>query len=187
VIELRRVDAAGFAPYADASVEVFGAAMNPPASELRSRHEILHRHLQRRGFAATIGVDGEQLVGFGYAYPGEAGQWWHDLVAAALDPAAADQWLADSWEVVELHVRPERQGQGLGRRLLTALLTDAPGATALLSTGDRDSRARRLYRSMGFVELLTDFRFPGREEPYAVLGRTLPLSGARAASTSQDR
>jgi len=175
VIEIVRLDAAGFTPYADASVEVFGLAMGAPAAELRSRQAIVLRHLGRPGFAAVAGLDDGRLVGFGYAYPGETGQWWHDIVATALDREHAANWLSDSFEIVELHVRPEAQGTGLGRRLLTTLLADAPGCTAVLSTGDRDSRARRLYRSMGFVDLLTAFQFPGREEPYCVMGRPLPL------------
>lgn len=174
--EVVRLDAEGFAPYAEASVEVFGLAMNAPAVELASRRGIVLRHLGRPGFTAAAALaDGEQLVGFGYAYPGRDGQWWHDIVATELGPERSARWLSASFEIVELHVRPEAQGAGLGRRLLTTLLTGAPGRTAVLSTGDAESQARRLYRSMGFVDLLTDFRFPGRDEPYCVMGRSLPL------------
>jgi len=176
VTEIRRLDAEGFAAYADASVEVFGLAMDAPVAELGARQAIVARHLGRSGFTAVAALDDGQLVGFGYAYPGRSGQWWHDIVAGALSPEAAARWLADSFEIVELHVRPVAQGAGLGRRLLTSLLSGAPGATAVLSTGDRDSRARRLYRSMGFADLLIAFRFPGREEPYCVMGRPLPVS-----------
>lgn len=175
MIRIQRLDAAGFTPYADASVEIFGLAMGAPAAELRSRHAIVRRHLHRPGFTAVAGLVDGALVGFGYAYPGQTGQWWHDVVAAALDLEQADRWLSNSFEIVELHVRPDAQGAGLGRRLLATLLAEAPGRTAVLSTGDRDSRARRLYRSMGFVDLLTRFRFPGRDEDFAVLGRPLPL------------
>ncbi len=173
--EVARLGAEEFAPYADACVETYVAAMNAPAAELRSRPDLLRRHLGRPGFTAMVGLDGGRLVGFGYAYPGQSGQWWHDIVVVGLGRQAAERWMSDSFEIVELHVRPESQGAGLGRRLLTGLLTGAPGRTAVLSTHDRDSRARHLYRSMEFVDLLTGFRFPGREEDYAVLGRPLPM------------
>jgi hypothetical protein len=39
-----------------------------------------------------------------------------------------------------------------------------------LSTHDRDSPARALYRSFGFVDLLRDFTFPGSAEVYPILG-----------------
>jgi len=40
----------------------------------------------------------------------------------------------------------------------------------VLSTHDRDSPARALYRSFGFTDLLRDFSFPGSAEVYAILG-----------------
>jgi ribosomal protein S18 acetylase RimI-like enzyme len=80
---------------------------------------------------------------------------------------------------VELHVRPFAQGHGLGAAQLRSLLTMATGAkTTLLSTPEADearSRAWRLYRRFDFVDVLRDFRFPGDERAFAVLGRDLPL------------
>ena len=40
-----------------------------------------------------------------------------------------------------------------------------PERTAVLSTQDCHSRARRLYRSLGFADLLTGFSFPGTDPP----------------------
>ena len=57
----------------------------------------------------------------------------------------------------------------------------------MLSTADAPTKARRLYRGLGFTDLLTDFRFSGGEPPYAVMGATLPLATAatpRSASPS---
>jgi ribosomal protein S18 acetylase RimI-like enzyme len=82
----------------------------------------------------------------------------------------------DSFEVAELHVAPAHQGQGTGANILLTLASGRPERTALLSTRDADSPARRLYRGTGFVDLLTDFQFfPGGEPPYAVMGAELPL------------
>ena len=49
----------------------------------------------------------------------------------------------------------------------------------MLSTADAQTRARRLYRGVGFTDLLTGFRFSGTEPPYAVMGALLPLKVAR--------
>ncbi len=81
-------------------------------------------------------------------------------------------------------MRPPAQGHGLGARQLRALLTMAEGATTLLSTPEADegtSRAWRLYRRFGFVDVLRDFRFPGDERPFGVLGRDLPLPAPEPA------
>jgi ribosomal protein S18 acetylase RimI-like enzyme len=83
--------------------------------------------------------------------------------------------MADSFEVGELHVHPDYQGRGIGRELLLSLADGRPERTAVLSTRDAESRARRLYRSVGFADLLTGFRFPGGGEPYAIMGAPLPL------------
>ena len=66
----------------------------------------------------------------------------------------------------------------MGAGQLRALLTMAEGTTTLLSTPEADertSRAWRLYRRFGFVDILRDFHFPGDERPFGVLGRDLPL------------
>jgi GNAT superfamily N-acetyltransferase len=137
-----------------------------------------------------------RLAGFTYGFHGAPGQWWHDMVAGALAQApgrawrlsgsgahvaasARDGWLDDSFEVAELHVLPACQGMGIGRELLLRLTTDRPERTAVLSTADTESRARRLYRGLGFTDLLTGYRFAGAEPPYAVMGAKLPLSSPR--------
>ena len=137
-----------------------------------------------------------RLAGFTYGFHGAPGQWWYDVVAGALTvsfasaqsrgraaypaPGAGGAWLDDSFEVAELHVRPPYQGMGIGRELLLRLTSGRPERTAVLSTADAESRARRLYRGVGFTDLLTGFRFSGGEPPYAVMGAWLPLRGASA-------
>jgi ribosomal protein S18 acetylase RimI-like enzyme len=90
--------------------------------------------------------------------------------------AIAAAWLDDSFEVAELHVTPDYQGRGIGSGLLLRLAAGRSERTALLSTRDADTPARRLYRGVGFTDLLTQFHFfPGGEPPYAVMGAELPL------------
>ena len=80
---------------------------------------------------------------------------------------------------------PTYQGMGIGRELLLRLTSGRPERTAVLSTADAESRARRLYRGVGFTDLLTGFRFSGAEPPYAVMGAMLPLLAApRSAKPS---
>ena len=173
-----------------ALVGVYAAAMNPPDRTLSGREAIMDRHAASPGFRGlTAHVDG-RLAGFTYGFHGESGQWWHDMVAAALatrsgagisatEYAANDTpraWLDDSFEIAELHVMPPWQGKGIGRSLLLSLAAERPERTAVLSTADAPTRARRLYYGLGFTDLLTDFRFSGSEPPYAVMGALLPLA-----------
>lgn len=173
-----------------ALVGVYAAAMNPPDRTLPGREAIMDRHAASPGFRGlTAQVDG-RLAGFTYGFHGENGQWWHDMVAAALATRSRSgvsageyaeddtprAWLDDSFEIAELHVMPPWQGKGIGRSLLLSLASGRPERTAVLSTADAPTRARRLYRGLGFTDLLTDFRFSGSEPPYAVMGALLPLA-----------
>ncbi|SNT52887.1 Acetyltransferase (GNAT) family protein [Asanoa hainanensis] len=163
----------------DDVVAVYGEAMGYRPELMEARRGIIATHVRRSGFraVATLTTDGH-LAGFGYGYVSGAGQWWHDQVRSALSEEHRKRWLTDCFEVVELHVRPAAQGHGVGARQLRALLGMAPGATTLLSTPEADeqkSRAWRLYRSFEFVDVLRDFRFPGDERAFAVLGRDLPV------------
>jgi ribosomal protein S18 acetylase RimI-like enzyme len=164
----------------DDVVDVYGEAMGYRQELLQTRRGYIGAHVRRPGFraVATLTTDG-RLAGFGYGYTSGPGQWWHDQVRSALDDPMRGQWLTDSFEVVELHVRPAAQGHGVGARQLRALLAMAEGSTVLLSTPEADeqrSRAWRLYRRFAFVDVLRDFLFPGDERAFAILGRSLPVT-----------
>ena len=181
-VTFTELGAAEFRPSINRFITVYKAAMNPPERMLAGRESILARHATNPGFRALTAVltgrGAAVLAGFTYGFHGVPGQWWHDIVAAALamsSPPGRSAWLADSFEVAELHVLPAYQGYGIGRELLLRLTSDRPEQTAVLSTADAESRARRLYRGVGFTDLLTGFRFSGAEPPYAVMGATLPL------------
>jgi ribosomal protein S18 acetylase RimI-like enzyme len=162
----------------DDVLDVYAAAMAVPRAAARGRRSVVASHLDRDGLRAVAAVDDDgALVGVAYGYLGRAGQWWHDQVRDALvavtGPVAADGWLAGSFEVCELHVLPDRQGEGLGRELLAALLAGTPARTALLTTPDTETRAREFYRAGGWVDLVRALRFPGDPRSFAVLGLRL--------------
>jgi GNAT superfamily N-acetyltransferase len=177
----------------DVLLAIYADAMDADAALLPGRRELMRRHagypafkaLQARA-ATQGGPDGScPALGFSYGFHGEPGQWWYDAVSAALSRAIGlaptASWLADCLEVAEVHVRKDQQRRGIGTRMLIALTAGRPERTALLSTPDRDSTARRLYRRMGFNDLLTGYSFPGGSPPYAVMGAVLPLRDPVAA------
>ncbi|SDX94860.1 Acetyltransferase (GNAT) family protein [Modestobacter sp. DSM 44400] len=159
---------------------IYGAAMGYGDSVVAGRYGYAIQHTEREGFRAVGAFvetpeGGERLVGFGYGYLVASGQWWHDQVRQALDRRTVKQWLPGAFEVCELHVLPDQQSRGLGRQLLHALLEDLDQPAALLSTPDTDTKAFRLYRADGFVDLARGYHFPGDARPFAILGVRLPL------------
>jgi len=201
--ELLEIGKARFLAELGHLVEVYAAAMRPDRGQLPGRRAIMERHTQFPSFRAVLvtapatgdgpgttpqtrngpgpppGAGRAPIVAFSYGFHGADGQWWHDLVRSALTRMGgydlAQTWLGDSFEVAEVHVHPDYQGRGIGRRMVPALLHRRLERTALLSTQDADSPARRLYRGLGFGDLITDYRFPGTDPPYAVMGAALPL------------
>jgi ribosomal protein S18 acetylase RimI-like enzyme len=165
-----------FAARLDEAMRIYTRAMRYPEHTGAQRGVSARKHVSHDGFACRAALAGEGvLVGFGYGYTTQPGQWWHDLVRRALTREAAEDWLRDAFELSELHVLPEYQGIGTGRQLLTSLATGLPHSAMLLSTPDSDTRAFRLYRDTGFVDLARNYLFPGDARPFAVLGARLPL------------
>jgi ribosomal protein S18 acetylase RimI-like enzyme len=174
----------GFLASLDEQLAIYAAAMDAGSDEMPSRRAIMERHAGHPALRSLAAVEGEsgRLVGFAYGFRGSPGQWWHDVVMSGISAASgrktAQAWLADALEIAEVHVLPEFQARGIGRRMMLLLTAGREERTALLSTRDAATPARRLYRSLGFADLLTSFQFPGGGPPYAVMGAPLPLPGA---------
>ncbi len=165
-----------FAVRVNDAMHIYATAMGYPPHAAGQRAVTARRHTDNHGFASRAALleDGT-LIGFGYGYTTMSGQWWHDLVKRALGRELTASWLANAFELSELHVLPEYQGLGIGRELLLALAAGIPHSSILLSTPDADTRAFRLYRSLGFEDLRRHYLFPGDSRPFAVLGARLPL------------
>jgi len=178
IVELSRPD---FLAQIQNFLAIYSAAMSARPDELPSRQAIMERHVGNPGFRALAVYSGvpSRVVAFTYGFHGQHGQWWHDVVhsgiTARAGARAAGGWLDDVLEIAEVHVHPDYQARGIGRRMVLTLTSGRTERTAVLSTGDRETPARRLYRSLGFADLLTDFMFPGGGPAYAVMGADLPL------------
>ena len=152
---------------------VFGGALGFPTRHGRVRGfgDTLRRHATYRGFVAygAFNLRG-RLVGFSYGYASQPGLWWREQIAAPLSAAEREEWLADAFELAELHVHPSCQGNGLGSKLHDLLIANQPHRTAVLSAMHRSDRAQALYASRGWQVLVPDLRFstePGT--PFSVL------------------
>ena len=78
------------------------------------------------------------------------------------------------FELTELHIHPEAQGRGLGEALARRLLAGRGEANVLLSTPEINgeaNRAWRLYRRLGFADVIRGYHFAGDPRAFAILGR----------------
>ena len=123
------------------------------------------------------------LLGVAYGYPGAPGQWWQQQVVLGLQrgglPHQEIARLMNSYfELTELHIHPRAQGRGLGEALIRRLLAGRPEQNVLLSTPEingEPNRAWRLYRRLGFTDVIRRYHFAGDPRAFAILGRALPL------------
>ncbi|WP_020105773.1 N-acetyltransferase [Nocardia sp. 348MFTsu5.1] len=187
IADLTAHDAQSWLPDA---LSVYVTAMNYPLGTEVQRAPLWHEHIQRPGWQAVGAFDSlgpasgrETLVGIAYGYSGANDQWWNQQVRSGLVRAGSSRErvsaITDSYfELTELHVHPSAQGQQIGEAILTRLLDGRDEPQVLLSTPEVDAennRAWRLYRRLGFADVLRGFSFAGDPRPFAVLGRALPL------------
>ncbi len=169
-------DVAG--PLLDQALAVFAGALGFQRRHGRvtSFAGTIGRHATYGGFRAfgVFNTD-NRLVGFSYGYASVPGRWWREAIAGSLASDQRDYWLADAFELAELHVHPSAQGLKLGSQLHDLLMHDLPHKTALLSVMHRSERARNLYQSRGWQTLIDDLRFPTEPgTPFSLLGLALP-------------
>jgi ribosomal protein S18 acetylase RimI-like enzyme len=171
--------------YRQQIAEVYREAFRPSPynkreGEVVAFSQAFPEHTQTEGFrfVAAIENDSDRILGFAYGYTTLAGQWWNDSLAHALKPQIADQWLARSFQLAEIAVSPQSQGQGIGGRLHDHLLNGLPHRRAVLSTLATETVAYHLYRKRGWVILLDEYFFPGVTRPYRIMGLNLETWGS---------
>lgn len=180
------------------ALSVYVDAMRYPRGTENQRAGMWLEHTRRRGWkavaavevaedAATPGSEAElrsaPLVGIAYGYPGAPGQWWQQQVVLGLQrsgfpPQAIDRLMNSYFELTELHIHPRAQGRGLGEALARRLLAGRDENNVLLSTPENNgeaNRAWRLYRRLGFTDVIRSYYFAGDPRAFAILGRALPL------------
>jgi ribosomal protein S18 acetylase RimI-like enzyme len=178
---------------------VYVDAMRYPRGTENQRAAMWLEHIRRRGWQAAAVVEAEvaegneppppaelgdaPLLGVAYGYPGAPGQWWQQQVVLGLQrgglpPADIAQLMNSYFELTELHIHPRAQGRGLGEALARRLLANRDESNVLLSTPETSgepNRAWRLYRRLGFTDIIRRYHFAGDPRAFAILGRPLPL------------
>lgn len=142
---------------------------DPLRMEIEYLRNLRERHVRKPGLTPIVAIDRGIAVGTAYGYHLPPADWWGDMVRARLDPAGLGDWLKDTFVIVEVAVLPARQGSGIGRGLLNALLDGRPEPCAILSTRV-DAPAHHLYRSLGF-DVVAEMTFVGNPSPYYIMGR----------------
>ena len=176
---------------------VYVDAMRYPRGTEDQRASMWLEHTHRHGWKAVAAVEVPDdcadrsaaqlstapIVGVAYGYCGAPDQWWQQQVVAGLQRVGADrsriaELMTSYFELTELHIHPRAQGCGLGEALVRRLLAGRGESHVLLSTPEINgeaNRAWRLYRRLGFTDIIRGYHFAGDPRAFAILGRSLPL------------
>lgn len=177
---------------------VYVDAMRYPRGTEDQRASMWLEHTRRKGWTAVAAVEGPEhssddqdpqalssapLLGVAYGYCGAPDQWWQQQVVQGLERGGTGQTriaelMSSYFELTELHIQPQAQGRGLGEALTRRLLSGRDEPHVLLSTPEINgeaNRAWRLYRRLGFADVIRGYHFAGDPRPFAILGRELPL------------
>jgi ribosomal protein S18 acetylase RimI-like enzyme len=178
---------------------VYVDAMRYPRGTEDQRASMWLEHTRRYGWKAVAAVEVPDqqdmtdlagvalatapMLGVAYGYCGAPDQWWQQQVVQGLYRVGADRMriaelMTSYFELTELHIAPGAQGRGLGEALARRLLADRGEAHVLLSTPEINgeaNRAWRLYRRLGFTDIIRGYHFAGDPRAFAILGRALPL------------
>jgi ribosomal protein S18 acetylase RimI-like enzyme len=180
---------------------VYVDAMRYPRGTENQRAAMWLEHIRRQGWQGVAVVEADTargpddeaplaaelskapLLGVAYGYPGAPGQWWQQQVVVGLQrgglpPQEITRLMTSYFELTELHIHPRAQGHGLGEALARRLLTGRGERNVLLSTPETNgepNRAWRLYRRLGFTDVIRGYHFAGDPRAFAILGRALPL------------
>jgi len=181
------------------ALAVYVDAMRYPRGTEDQRASMWLEHTRRHGWKAVAAVEvpdqqditdspgaalaAAPLLGVAYGYCGAPDQWWQQQVVQGLYRVGADRMriaelMTSYFELTELHIAPRAQGRGLGEALARRLLVDRGEAHVLLSTPEINgeaNRAWRLYRRLGFTDIIRGYHFAGDPRAFAILGRALPL------------
>jgi ribosomal protein S18 acetylase RimI-like enzyme len=179
------------------ALAVYVDAMRYPRGTEDQRASMWLEHTRRRGWKAVAALEvpddttdpsaaalaAAPMLGVAYGYCGAPDQWWQQQVVAGLHRVGADsrhiaELMTSYFELTELHIAPRAQGHGLGEALARRLLADRGEAHVLLSTPEingEENRAWRLYRRLGFIDIIRGYHFAGDPRAFAILGRALPL------------
>ena len=154
------------------ALSVYVGAMRYPRGTEDQRASMWLEHTRRHGWKGVAAVDvpasaeepipdltAAPLLGVAYGYCGAPDQWWQQQVVQGLrragrSPADIDGLMGSYFELTELHIQPTAQGRGIGEA----------------------NRAWRLYRRLGFADVIRGYHFAGDPRAFAILGRRLPLA-----------
>lgn len=193
LVSIVAVTPAQFRRRIDELIDIHLSAMDYPASYKDQRRTLWLSNIHHPDFRCHLALvhpddarpnpsDPQQpCAGVCFSFRGSSDTWWNQQVTRGLHEAGhsrrqIESVLKDYAELSEIHVSPRVQQLGIGRGLLTVHMKSITRQHVMLSTPEVSGEANgawRLYRSLGFQDVLRNFYFPADARPFAILSKAL--------------
>ena len=191
VISIVPATATQFFRRVDELVDIHLAAMNYSPQFFAQRKSLWLSNLNHSGFLCHLALVHaantppnindmrQRSAAVCFSFTGTPHTWWYQQVFRGLrdnghSPTEARNLLTGYAELSEIHVSPHLQGRGIGHALLRQHLSSITLPKAMLSTPEvpeENNGAWKLYRKLGFTDVLRNFTFPADDRPFAILQR----------------
>ena len=103
---------------------------------------------------------------FGFDFYPE--NWWAQQIQNRL--SVDRDWYSHTFELNELAVLPSHQRKGIGRQLMEALIHSLSHIIILLGTAQTNNEhVISLYQSLGFENVIEDFRYQNEEYGVSII------------------
>ena len=131
------------------------------------RHrQMLERLLTEPSFGITVAVRDDELVGFAYGYGvhPDTKRWENFL--EPLPEALTTEWEGRTFALIDLAVRADLRGHGLGRRLLEVLLASRSEERAALTVEPEAEATQAFYQHLSWQRMGRKRTSPGSAISY---------------------
>jgi ribosomal protein S18 acetylase RimI-like enzyme len=134
--------------------------------ESEQHRQRLTRIISSPGFGLSVATDGGDVAGFAYGYPLTATTRWWDGFVEPVAEELSREWVGRTFAVIDLGVRRDLRGNGLGRGLLTTLLESRREERATLAVQPETESAHAFYRHLGWHSVGRVVGVAGESAPF---------------------
>lgn len=136
--------------------EVFGHEIDKPFWSVERYSQRIERHATMSGFGAVVAYTNEESIGFAYGITlATTTRWWATIQPPLTDPAFTHEDGHRTFALFEVIIKPEHQGQGIGRRIHDELLSNRSEQRITIATHHGNTHARNTYTKWGYQHIGT--------------------------------
>jgi ribosomal protein S18 acetylase RimI-like enzyme len=136
--------------------QAFGHEIDKPFWSVERYSQRIQRHAAISGFSAVVAYAHEEAIGFAYGITlPTTTHWWATIQPPLTDPTFTREDGHRTFALFEVIVKPEHQGQGIGRRIHDSLLAKRSEQRVTLATHHGNTHARNTYTRWGYRHIGT--------------------------------